>query len=132
MVFLPLPIARICRILYTESVDIPLRKIKFRGSSRADLRSFPEDARREAGQQLFRVQLGMEPESWKPMETVGAGVREIRIRDDSGIYRVMYVAKFAKTIYVLHCFQKKTQKTAPNDLTLAQRRYKELAREMSQ
>jgi len=66
------------------------------------------------------------------METVGAGVREIRIRDDSGIYRVMYVAKFAKTIYVLHCFQKKTQKTAPNDLTLAQRRYKELAREMSQ
>ena len=113
-------------------MDIPLRKIKFRGSSRTNLRSFPEDARREAGQQLFRVQLGMEPDNWKPMEAVGAGVREIRIRLESGAYRAMYVTKFAEAIYVLHCFQKKTQKTAPNDLTLAQRRYKELAREMSQ
>jgi len=126
------PIVNLCRILYTNHVDLPSRKIKFRGSSRADLRSFPEDARREAGQQLFRVQLGMEPENWKPMENVGAGVREIRIRDESGIYRVMYVAKFTEAIYVLHCFQKKTQKTAPNDLALAQRRYKELVREMSQ
>jgi phage-related protein len=113
-------------------VDIPLRKVKFRGSSRADLRSFPEAARREAGQQLFRVQLGMEPENWKPMEAVGAGVREIRIRQRSGAYRAMYVAKFADAIYVLHCFQKKTQKTASGDLALAQRRYKELVREMSQ
>jgi phage-related protein len=113
-------------------VDIPPRKIKFRGSSRADLHRFPEGARREAGQQLFRVQLGMEPENWKPMEAVGAGVREIRIRQESGAYRAMYVTKFAGAIYVLHCFQKKTQKTAPNDLALAQRRYKDLVREMSQ
>jgi phage-related protein len=113
-------------------VDIPLRKVKFRGSSRADLRSFPVDARREAGQQLFRVQLGMEPKDWKSMENVGAGVREIRIHQESGAYRAMYVTKFAGAIYVLHCIQKKTQKTAPNDLALAQRRYKELVREMSQ
>ncbi len=66
------------------------------------------------------------------METVGSGVREIRIRDKSGAYRVMYVAKFAQAIYVLHCFQKKTQKTSPSDLALAQRRYNELAREISQ
>jgi len=66
------------------------------------------------------------------METVGPGVREIRIREKSGAYRVMYIAKFAKAVYVLHCFQKKTQKTASNDLALAQRRYKELVREISQ
>jgi phage-related protein len=112
-------------------VDIPPRKVKFRGSSRADLRSFPEDARREAGQQLFRVQLGMEPRDWKPMENVGAGVREIRIHQESGAYRAMYVTKFAGAIYVLHCIQKKTQKTAPDDLALAKRRYKELVREIS-
>jgi phage-related protein len=113
-------------------VDTSVRKVKFRGSSRADLRDFPGDARREAGVQLFQVQIGDDPDDWKPMETVGSGVREIRIREQSGAYRVMYVAKFAKAIYVLHCFQKKTQKTAPNDLALAQRRYKELVRELSQ
>jgi phage-related protein len=112
-------------------VNKSARLVKFRGSSRADLRSFPEDARREAGQELLRVQFGIEPYDWKPMETVGSGVREIRIREQSGAYRVMYVAKFAEAIYVLHCFQKKTQKTAPNDLALAQQRYKELVREIS-
>lgn len=66
------------------------------------------------------------------MENVGAGVREIRIRQERGAYRAMYVTKFAGAIYVLHCFQKKTQKTAPGDLALAKRRYKELVREMSQ
>ena len=74
----------------------------------------------------------MEPEDWKPMENVGAGVREIRIRQESGAYRAMYVTKFAGAIHVLHCFQKKTQKTAPSDLALAERRYKELVREMSE
>ena len=66
------------------------------------------------------------------METVGPGAREIRIRDENGIFRVMYVAKFADAVYVLHCFQKKTQKTAPSDLALATRRYKELVRGLSQ
>lgn len=66
------------------------------------------------------------------METVGPGVREIRVREKSGAYRVIYVAKFARAVYVLHCFQKKTQKSAPKDLALAKRRYKELVLEMSQ
>jgi phage-related protein len=113
-------------------VDIPPRKVKFCGGSRADLRRFSEGARREAGQRLFQVQMGETPDDWKPMESVGPGVREIRIRDESGIYRVMYVAKFSDAIYVLHCFQKKTQKTAPGDLELAKRRYKELVRELIQ
>jgi len=60
------------------------------------------------------------------MDRVGAGVREIRTRDLDGIFRVMYVAKFQTAIYVLHCFQKKTQKTSAEDIALASRRYKEL------
>ena len=108
------------------------RPIEFCGSARGDLRDFPQDARREAGRQLFRVQLGEEPSDWKPMETVGPGVREIRIREQSGAYRVVYVARFKDAIYVLHCFQKKTQKTSPRDLDLVRSRYKELIRELNQ
>ena len=78
------------------------------------------------------MQLGEEPHDWRPMESVGRGVREIRIREQSGAYRVMYILKFKDAIYVLHCFQKKRQKTASRDLALAQRRYKELARELDQ
>ena len=104
--------------------------MEFCGSSRADLQSFPPDARREAGFQLFNVQQGLDPDDWKPMDTVGPGVREIRVRDTSGAFRVMYVAKFADAVYVLHCFQKKTQKTLPRDLAVAKRRYKELMREL--
>ena len=57
----------------------------------------------------------VEPTDWKPFDDVGAGTKEIRIRDASGIYRVMCVAKFEEAIYVLHCFQKKTQVTSKQD-----------------
>jgi phage-related protein len=88
-------------------------------------------ARKVAGRQLELVQMGRDPTSWKPMTTVGAGVREIRLRDDNGIYRVIYVTKFAERIFVLHCFQKKTQKTPKADIDLASNRYKELLKEYS-
>ena len=64
------------------------------------------------------------------MSTIGAGVREIRIADAAGAFRVMYVAKFASALYVLHCFQKKTQRTRVSDIDLAARRYRELVREL--
>jgi len=99
--------------------------------SRGGLQNFPPDARREAGFQLFQVQQGFDPDDWKPMDTVGPGAREIRVRDENGIYRVMYVARFADAVYVLHCFQKKTQKTASGGLALTKRRYKELVKELS-
>lgn len=108
------------------------RSIDFRGSTLTDLSRFPQAARREAGYQLFLVQEGEEPDDWKPMTTVGAGVREIRIRDKVGAFRVMYVAKFRDAIYVLHCFQKKSQKTSAEDIALATQRYKELIRELNQ
>jgi phage-related protein len=78
------------------------------------------------------VQLGRDPDDWKPMNSIGAGVREIRVRDERGIFHVLYVTKFGDTIYVLHCFQKKTQKTSAGDVEIAARRYKELQRERMQ
>lgn len=106
------------------------KPIKFRGNSLDDLRTFPAAARREGGHQLDQVQQGREPDDWKPMPTIGKGVREIRIRDISGAFRIIYVAKFADAIYVLHCFQKKEQKTNKQDLELAERRFRELVKEL--
>ena len=77
------------------------------------------------------VQSGRDPDDWKPISVIGPGAREIRVRDSSGAFRVIYVAKFEDAIYVLHAFQKKTQKTAVNDLDLAKERYR-IARELSQ
>ncbi len=63
----------------------------------------------------MRVQFGLDPTNWKPMKTVGAGVREIRIHY-RGKYRVIYVANRNEAIYVLHAFQKKTQRTPKHDI----------------
>lgn len=93
-----------------------------------DLRAFPEGARRDAGYQIDRVQHGLEPTDWKPMPAVGPGVREIRVRDPAGAYRVIYLARLEAAVYVLHCFQKKTQRTSQTDLELATRRYRDLMR----
>lgn len=104
--------------------------VEFRGGSLDDLRAFPMSARKEAGYQLDQVEQGFDPDDWKPMNTVGQGVREIRIRDETGAFRVIYVAKFADVIYVLHCFQKKTQATSKADLELAMKRYRDLMQEL--
>jgi phage-related protein len=107
------------------------KPVEFRGSSLDDLRAFPVPARREAGHQIDQVQQGREPDDWKPMPRVGSGVQEIRIRDAAGAFRVIFVAKFAAAIYVLHCFQKKTQKTSKTDLDLAEKRYRDLMKELA-
>ncbi len=104
------------------------REVGFRGSSLDDLRAFPTSARREAGYQLDRVQQGLDPDDWKPMSSIGVGVREIRIRD-KGAFRVIYVARLKEAVFVLHCFRKKSQKTSREDLALASSRYKELLQE---
>ena len=93
----------------------------FVGSALEDLRAFPRTARREAGYQLDRVQSGLDPSNWRPMPTVGRGVREIRIHY-RGQYRVIYVSMFDDAVYVLHAFQKKTQKTRKQDIEIARRR----------
>jgi phage-related protein len=102
-----------------------MNRLVFVGSSLEDLREFPAEARRTAGFELGFVQRGLDPSDWKPMKEVGAGVREIRIHV-LGEWRVLYVAKFAEAIYVLHTFQKKTQKTKREDIELARTRYRQI------
>ncbi len=101
--------------------DKPLTWI---GSSREDLLQFPAEVRRRVGFELRAVQRGDEPSDCKPMPIVGAGVYELRLQT-GGAYRVFYIAKFQEAVYVLHAFQKKTQKTTKRDIALGQQRYKE-------
>jgi phage-related protein len=108
-----------------------MKDVVFLGAALDDLRAFPPTARREAGHQLDQVQRGLDADDWKPMTSVGPGVKEIRIRDATGAFRVIYVAKFAEAVFVLHCFQKKTEQTSKPDIALATRRYRELLQELS-
>ncbi|HKU63423.1 MAG TPA: type II toxin-antitoxin system RelE/ParE family toxin [Rhizomicrobium sp.] len=103
-----------------------MKRIEFLGDSLDQLRDFPESARKEAGVQLHKVQLGFEPSDWKPMASLGPRVREIRIWDDAGTFRVIYVARNAGAVYVLHAFQKKAQQTPKRDLDLARLRLHEI------
>lgn len=103
-----------------------MKDVVFVGSSGDDLRSFPLLARQRAGYQLYVVQTGLDPSDWKPMAFIGAGCREIRVRADNDAYRVVYVATIGDAVYVLHCFQKTTQRTAKRDIDLAKQRYKQV------
>ncbi|MBN9568619.1 MAG: type II toxin-antitoxin system RelE/ParE family toxin [Alphaproteobacteria bacterium] len=108
-----------------------MKRLVFLGDSLEELRSFPEGVRKEAGVQLHKVQLGLEPSDWKFMRTIGPGVREIRIRDEAGAFRVIYLAQQAATVYVLHAFQKKTQRTKTRDIELAASRLRQIVKVQS-
>ncbi len=97
----------------------------FLGDSLACIREFPAEARSDVGFQLRRVQGGVDPEDWKPLKTVGPGVREIRAREPSGAFRVIYLATVGDVVLVLHAFQKKTAQTAQRDIDLAASRLKQ-------
>ncbi|CAN7210647.1 type II toxin-antitoxin system RelE/ParE family toxin [Neorhizobium sp. LjRoot104] len=103
-----------------------MKRLEFLGDALDRLRDFPEPARKEAGVQLHKIQLGLEPNDWKPMTAIGAGVREIRIRDEAGAFRIIYVTKIEDAVYVLHAFQKKTQQTAKRDLDIATARLRQI------
>jgi phage-related protein len=103
-----------------------MKPIAFLGTSLDDLREFPSAARSEAGYQLDRVQHGLDPLDFKPMPTIGKGVWEIRVTDEAGHFRVIYIAKLKDAVYVLHCFQKKTQRTSFSDIELSNKRLREL------
>ncbi len=105
-----------------------MKRIQWLGTSLNAVREFPEDARSALGRELRFVQAGEMPSSFKPMASVGAGVYEIRVRKGNQ-YRLIYVAKFSESVYVLHAFVKKTQKTASEDIELAQSRYARLIAE---
>ena len=104
-----------------------LKPITWLGTSREDVKSFPEKVRQIVGVELMAVQSGHTPSDWKPMSSIGQGVREIRVQYE-GQYRVIYIAKFGESIYVLHAFRKKTQRTSRQDLDLARNRLKQIKR----
>lgn len=105
-----------------------MKPIRFLGDSLDALRDFPDDARQDAGYQLDQVQRGRQPSDFKPMPSVGKGVEELRVWDDSGTYRVIYVARLEEAVYVLHAFQKKTRATSKGDIEVARSRYVDLMR----
>lgn len=105
-----------------------MKALRFVGTSLDDLRDFPVEARRQAGFELDALQRGHDPSDWKPLKDIGSGVREIRIHV-MGEWRIIYVAKFAHAIYVLHSFQKKTQRTRQADIELARSRYRQVGGE---
>jgi phage-related protein len=102
-----------------------MKPLKFIGSSLDDLCNFPAEARQQAGFELFAIQKGRDPSDWKPMPVIGSGVREIRIHV-LGEWRVIYVARFADAVYVLHAFRKRSQKTRREDIDLARQRYRRI------
>ena len=103
-----------------------MKTLTFIGSSLDVPRSFSPDTKQQAGYQLHRVQSGEMPTDFKAMPAIGSGVIEIRLKDQTGIYRIIYTAKLGNTVYVLHAFQKKTQKTAKPDIEMAKKRHAEL------
>ena len=105
-----------------------MKILRFLGDSRNRLREFGVNAKQDAGFQLDKVQRGEKPDDYKPMPSIGKGVEEIRVWDASGTYRIIYTARLADVIYVLHAFKKKTQATPKRDLDLAKARFDELMR----
>ncbi|MEQ9153505.1 MAG: type II toxin-antitoxin system RelE/ParE family toxin [Parvibaculum sp.] len=104
-----------------------LKSVEFLGDTKKRIRDWPETAKKRAGRQLGRLQLGKQPQDFKPMPSVGAGVEELRVWDDNKkTYRVIYTARRADAVYVLHAFQKTTQQTEKKDIALAKQRLAEL------
>lgn len=98
------------------------------GDSLEAIRAFPAVAKGRIGRQIARVQDGLEPHDWKPMPSIGLGVGEIRVRAGRA-YRVIYVAKFIEGIYVVHAFEKKSQRTPKQDVEIARVRFRALVNE---
>ncbi len=102
-----------------------MKHIKWLGDTHKTVKEYPVNVRQEIGYNLDKVQRGLEPFDWKPMTSIGQGVKEIRVHEENE-YRVLYVAKFEEAVYVLHTFVKKTQQTSQKDIALGKQRYTEM------
>ncbi len=103
-----------------------MKDLIFMGDSRKRLKDFPSSVRSDAGRNLFRIQQGKEPPDSKTLPEIGSGIQELRVWDETGTHRVIFIAKFAESVYVLHAFQKKTQTMSSRDLNLVRKRYDEV------
>jgi phage-related protein len=99
-----------------------MKPLNFVGSSLDDLRNFPDEARRVACFELRTVQNGLDPRDWRAIQSIGPGVKEIRIHV-LGEWRVIYVAQLSDAVHVLHAFQKKSRKTKKSDIESARKRF---------
>lgn len=108
-----------------------IKRVEWLGDSRERVREFSDDARGDVGFELWEVQQGNEPSDWKPMPSIGLGVKEIRVQAGNA-YRLIYVARFSEAVYVLHAFEKKSRKTSKSDVALARNRFRSLVRERRQ
>ena len=111
--------------IYIRFYIIMAKPIYWVGSARAALQAFAEEARRQAGQNLWLVQTGEHPRDWRPMPDVASGVIELRIHAGTE-HRVFYVANFNEAVYVLHAFEKRRETTSQHDLEIGRRRYREV------
>jgi phage-related protein len=105
-----------------------MKPIVFLGDSRKTLREFPKSARQLAGYQLRRLQMGIQASDFMPMPSIGKGVEELRIWAESGTYRVLYTARLAEAVYVIHAFPKKTRATSHRDIEIARERFQQMMR----
>lgn len=101
-----------------------MKTVHWVGGLLSEVQGFPDEVRGELGFELYRVQAGLDPRDYKPMPIVGAGTREIRVRAADGAWRMFYVVEKGNDVYVLHAFQKKTQRTSQQDIDLGKARYK--------
>ncbi len=106
-----------------------MKSIQFLGNSLKALREFPAKAKQNAGHQLDRLQRGLQPTDFKLMPLIGKGVEELRIWDETGTFRIVYLSRLADSIFVLHAFEKKTQATRKQDIDIAKARYREIERD---
>jgi phage-related protein len=125
-----MPPAILVAEIYWYRYNFCMKPVQFLGNSLKCLREFPNDVRHDAGRQIDRVQKGKQPDDFKPMPSIGKGVEEIRLWDDAGTFRVIYTARLADAVYVLHAFQKKTPTTAKRDIDTAKTRFTQLLKDL--
>lgn len=111
-----------------QKADEHIRELVFVGNALKDIKAFSPDAKTDAGYELDRIQRGHNPSDFKTIPRVGKGAMELRIWDEEGTYRVLYVAKIKDAVYVLHCFKKTTQQISDHDIEIAKMRYKAIAK----
>lgn len=105
-----------------------IKTARFHPKAREVLSAFPDDIKLELGKAIFDLQKGAKltmPLS-RPMSSVGVGVEELRVKDISGVYRIFYFARLSDAIWIIHAFQKKTQKTPHHEIDIAKKRLKEV------
>ena len=101
-------VAYICKIWHSAFV----KPVIWMGGSREEVKRLPEAVQDSLGFELYRVQCGLDPNDWKPMTSVGSGVKEVRVRDEAGIFRMIYLATRPEGVYVCTALRRRRNEQA--------------------